>query len=353
MVSRNVKLAKIGIGSNYPVRVESMLKVPLDDTLSCLEQLEDLEKAGCELARIAFPRMELEKNLTTVASSSRLPLMADIHFDPRLAIAAIDAGCPAIRINPGNVGSKKSIESIVDAARQNKTVIRIGANGGSINSRQLEDAEGDMAKALFLAVEEQLFILTRYDFHDIILSAKSTSINDTIRSNTMLSKKYPDYPFHIGITEAGPGLRGIVKSSCGLSILLKEGIGDTLRVSLTGDPCKEIETGYEILRATGLRDRGPEIISCPTCGRRRADVVSILGRVEHLFRYMPDGFKFAVMGCEVNGPREASSADLGMAGTPKGIAVFRNGKILGEYPAEEIPTILEELLKQIDSDQRH
>ena len=326
MVIRKVKVGKLEIGTAYPVRIESMLKVPLQDPTSCREQLERLKRAGCELVRIAFPDIDLKYNLCKVANSSKIPVMADIHFDHRLALCAIEAGCEAIRINPGNMQSKKGLREVIDAAKANSTVIRIGANSGSLNSRQIMESGGDPGKALFLAVEEQLKILDKEGFENIILSAKSTSINDTIRSNLMLSKKYPQYPFHIGITEAGPGLKGVVKSSCGLTLLLNQGVGDTLRVSLTGDPCQEVETGYEVLRAVGMRDHGVELISCPTCGRKRADVLSILDDIEPLLAKMPDGFKFAVMGCEVNGPREASSADLGIAGTPRGIVIFREGK---------------------------
>jgi len=347
MRTKQVHIGKLGIGKGNPVRVESMLKVPLSNRNKCEEQLNQLYDSGCELVRIAFPDIELKQDLKHILDKTRIPIMADIHFDHKLAIAAIETGCPAIRINPGNMGSSLQLNNIIEASRQNNVVLRIGANSGSISNRQLKEANGDISKALFIAVKEQFESIEKHDFHDVILSAKSTNVQETLKCNYLLSRKYPEIPFHIGITEAGPGLRGIVKSSSGLSLLLNQGIGDTLRVSLTGDPCQEIEVGYELLRSCGLRDHGPELISCPTCGRKRTDVRAIVDELEPLIKRLPDGFKFAVMGCEVNGPREARSADLGIAGKPEGVVIFKKGIVVGEYSRSEIKSVIGKIIDEI------
>lgn len=344
MATRNVSINGLKIGKNFPVRVESMLKVPLHKTKECMEQLELLGSRRCELVRVAFPSLDLDGKLSELIERSKIPIMADIHFDQKLALAAIEAGCKAIRINPGNMGSPLRLRSLIDSAKEHGTVIRIGANSGSLNSNQLMEAEGDVAQALFIAVQEQIISLLDNDFQDIILSAKSTNIRETVRSNILISQKYPDFPFHIGITEAGPGLRGITKSAAGLSLLLSQGIGDTMRVSLTGNPAEEVEVAYEILRSNDLRYVGPEIISCPTCGRKRIDVEKVVHDLYPLLEKLPDGFKVAVMGCEVNGPREAKNADLGIAGKPNGFIIFEKGKVIEHCSHDNLENVLYNLI---------
>ncbi len=327
-MKKTLRIGSLTVGDGAPIRVESMLKTRLDDTEGCLAQLNELKAEGCELVRAAFPKLELKDSLRRLNDLSPLPLMADIHFDPRLAEAAVEAGCPSIRINPGNMGSPARLARVVDLAREHGTVIRIGSNSGSVNDNQLARANGDRGAALALAVSEQMEMLLSLKFEDIIVSAKSTSIEESLRANILLQRRYGDFPFHVGITEAGSGLDGIVKSSCGLSRLLALGIGDTMRVSLSQPPADEVKTAYSILRALDLRQRGGRLISCPTCGRRQLNVADVTPQIAPLLKELPDGFTLAVMGCEVNGPREARHAQLGVAGSPTGAVIFENGKIV-------------------------
>ena len=338
-MKHSVKIGSLVIGAGAPVRVESMLKTRLTDREGCLAQCESLSTAGCEMARVALPAPELAGDLAWLAAHTDLPLMADIHFDPALALLAIGAGCPAIRINPGNMPLHR-LGDVVSAARDRGVVIRIGANGGSLSGKQMEEAGGDRAAALFIAVREQAELLLNRGFGNIILSAKSSSVPECVRANVLIAQAYPDFPMHIGLTEAGPGDGGVVKGAAAISALLGQGIGDTIRVSLTDAPEREVRVGYEILKALELRSHGVNLISCPTCGRRRADVMRLVALVEPMLSGLPDGTTVAVMGCEVNGPKEARHARLGIAGTPSGAVLFREGKPAGEYPFEALPEVL-------------
>jgi (E)-4-hydroxy-3-methylbut-2-enyl-diphosphate synthase len=351
-VRGSVKIGGLQFGGGAPVRVESMLKSRLEDTESCLAELEGLMAAGCELVRVAFPSADLYESLRTLVSRTEIPIMADIHFSHTLALAAMSGGCGSIRINPGNMSGREGLMSVIDAAKSDGVVIRIGANGGSLSAKQIAAAGGDRAAALVMAVEEQLTPLMESDFDDIIISAKSTSVSDTLLANTILSSRYT-YPIHIGITEAGPGLEGAVKSAAGLGILLAQGIGDTMRVSLTGDSRTEVEVAYMIQRALGLRKRWLNLISCPGCGRRRVDVVSlanmtkeIIAGLEAVGKKLPEGFDVAVMGCEVNGPREAAAADIGVAGTQGGYVLFKHGSVIATGETSNLKTMLESCLSE-------
>ena len=339
-----VKINNLTIGGNSPVRVESMLKIALPKHEECLAQCESLLNSGCELARVALPDKKLAQDLKWLVENSKLTLMADIHFDPAIAISAMEAGCRAIRINPGNMPLNK-LNDVIETARKLGVVIRIGANGGSISQAQLEQANGDRAEALFIAVREQAELLLKAKFENIILSAKSSNVNECVKANELIAKNYPEFPMHIGLTEAGPGDGGIVKGTACISNLLTKKIGDTLRVSLTDRPEREVKVGYEILKALDLRLRGANLISCPTCGRRRADVMNLVKLVEPLIQDLPDGTSVAVMGCEVNGPKEAKHAKFGIAGTPKGAILFKEGKITGEYEFNELEKILPEFFR--------
>lgn len=336
---RQVKINTLTIGGEAPVRVESMLKISLDKREECISQCERLIKTGCEMARAALPDAKFFQDLKYLVEHTELNIMADIHFDPALAILAIEAGCRAIRINPGNMPLQK-LNDVIAAAKSSGVVIRIGANGGSVSQAQLEAAEGDRANALYIAVCEQAELLLRNDFTDIILSAKSSSVNECVKANVLISEKYPEFPMHIGLTEAGPGDGGIVKGTACISQLLSRGIGDTLRVSLTDDPEREVRVGYEILKALEIRSHGVNLISCPTCGRRRADVMRFVKIVEPMLEKLPDGVSVAVMGCEVNGPKEAKHAKFGIAGTPRGAVLFKEGNIFGEYAFSELEEVL-------------
>ena len=339
MSKRQVKINELTIGGDAPVRVESMLKISLDKREEVLAQCERLINVGCEMARAALPEAKFAEDLKHLVNHTGLTIMADIHFDPVLAILAMEAGCRAIRINPGNMPLNK-LNDVITAAKNLGVVIRIGANGGSISQAQLDEAEGDRAKALFIAVREQAELLLSRNFTDLILSAKSSSVIECVKANELIAENYPDFPMHIGLTEAGPGDGGIVKGTACISNLLLKGIGNTLRVSLTDEPEREVKVGYEILKALELRTRGVNLISCPTCGRRRADVMRLVKVVEPLLKKLPDGVSVAVMGCEVNGPKEARHAQYGIAGTPGGAVLFREGKSVGEYKFDELENIL-------------
>ena len=344
---KTVTINGLTIGGSAPVRVESMLKTPLSDLEGCQADAEALRKTGCELARVSLPELSLAGNLKKLVESSSLTLMADIHFNHKLALAAIDAGCRAVRINPGNMSGAEGVREVVAAAKSSGVVIRIGANGGSLNNGQIEAAHGDRASALVRAVEEQLRILTDAGFTNLILSAKSSSVPETVKANCLLAQKYP-FPFHIGITEAGGGRSGVVKGAAGISALLLQGVGDTIRVSLTGPDTDEVRTGYDILRALEIRSRGCNFISCPTCGRRRIDVAVLSERVKALLpEDLPDGLTIAVMGCEVNGPREAAGADLGIAGTPEGFVMFKKGVAQFSGPLECLAAELKKTLNSL------
>ena len=319
--------------------MESMLKVALSDREGCLAQCESLLEAGCEMARVALPRVDLAEDLRWLVERSPLTLMADIHFDPALALLAMEAGCRAIRINPGNMPLGR-LEDVIATAKNLGVVIRIGANGGSLSGPQMEEAGGDRAAALCLAVRQQAELLLGHGFEDLILSAKSSSVPECVRANVLIARAYPGFPMHAGLTEAGPGDGGVVKGTAAISALLAQGIGDTLRVSLTDAPEREVRVGYEILKALELRTHGVNLISCPTCGRRRADVMRLVALVEPMLKGLPDGTSVAVMGCEVNGPKEAKHAQLGIAGTPAGAVLFREGQVVGEYPFEDLPEVL-------------
>ena len=342
---KSVTIDGLKIGNGAPVRVESMLKTPLSDVEGCVAETKLLASEGCELARVSLPEISLAENLAKLVSASELVLMADIHFNHRLALAAIDAGCRSIRINPGNMSGEDGVREVIAAAKSSDVVLRIGANGGSLNNRQIADAGGDRASALVRAVEEQLKILTDNDFTNVIISAKSSSVPVTLKANFLLSERWP-FPLHIGITEAGGGVSGIVKGSAGIAMMLGQGIGDTIRVSLTAPGVEEVKVGYHILRALEIRKRGVNLISCPTCGRRRVDVASLAEKVRAMLPAdLPDGTTVAVMGCEVNGPREAAGADIGIAGTPEGFVMFRRGESVYSGPIERLG---DELRRAID-----
>lgn len=344
---KTVNIDGLKIGGNNPIRVESMLKTSLADLDACLLESEMLAQNGCELVRVAFPDLSFANNLKKLNKLSKLKIMADIHFDHDLAVTALELGCRSIRINPGNMNDADGIKKIVELAKATDSVIRIGANGGSLSNRQIKNASGDRSLALFNAVEEQIRLLQDKNFDNIIISAKSSNVRETLRANTMLSQKYTN-PLHIGITEAGGGLSGVIKGSIGIGIMLSQGIGDTVRVSLTGSGVEEVKTAYHILRTLGLRQRGYNLISCPTCGRKRIDVEKLVLTVKELLpESLPNGLTVAVMGCEVNGPREAMEADVGVAGTPDGFMIFKKGIHIFSGKIERLPEIFKKVISEM------
>lgn len=346
---RKTKVVNIGnlkIGGNNPILVQSMCNTKTQDVKATVRQIKELENVGCEIIRVAVPDMESAKALGQIKKQIKIPLVADIHFDFRLALEAIKQGVDKLRINPGNIGSQEVIEAVVKAAKERNIPIRIGVNAGSLEKDILEQYDG---KATALGMVESagrhIKILESLNFDQIVVSLKASDVPRTIEAYKIFSQKY-NYPVHLGITEAGTIFSGTIKSSVGLGSLLSQGIGDTLRVSLTASPLEEVRIGWEILKSLELRQRGPVLISCPTCGRTEIDVISLANKVERAISRMKQPIKVAVMGCVVNGPGEAREADIGVAGGKNCGAIFVKGKIIKTVPEKEIlKTLLEEIRK--------
>ncbi len=346
--TRSLQLGALSIGGGAPIMVQSMLNTDTRDVQKSLEQIGALCAVGCEAVRLAVPDMTAAKALVSICQKASVPLIADIHFDYRLAIAALEAGVQGLRINPGNIGADRSVAAVVDAAKAHKAIIRIGVNGGSLEKELLHKYGRVTPEAMVESALSHVRILEKKGFYELKISLKSSSVLETIEAYTLLSARC-DYPLHVGITEAGGLLRGAVKSSVGLGILFWEGIGDTLRVSLTADPVQEVIAAYEILRSLGLRKYGPEIISCPTCGRTEIDLMSLAAAVEQHLLTEDLPIKVAVMGCVVNGPGEAKDADIGLAGgKDKGI-IFRKGEVIRSVKGQDalLSAFMEELDKLI------
>jgi (E)-4-hydroxy-3-methylbut-2-enyl-diphosphate synthase len=342
--TRAISLGGVGIGGDNPVRVQSMCNTDTRDVLSTGAQINRLAEAGCEIVRVAVPDEAAAKALFELRQSSPVPLVADIHFDYRLALTAVQAGIQGLRINPGNIGGKKKVDAVVDAAKKAGVPIRIGVNSGSVDKKLLARFGGPTPEAMVESALEHVRLLEDRNFDQIKISLKSSHVLDTIAAYRLLSQRV-DYPLHIGITEAGTLLRGAVKSAVGLGILLHEGLGDTLRVSLTHDPVAEIGVAWEILRALGLRARGPEIVSCPTCGRTEIELIKLAEAVEDKLRGVEEVFSVAVMGCVVNGPGEAREADIGIAGGRGLGVIFKKGEVVRKIRGEDnlIPEFMKEL----------
>lgn len=342
--TRSLRLGGLSIGGDAPVVVQSMTNTDTRDVAATLAQIAALARRGCEIVRLAVPDEKAAAALRAIREASPVPLIADIHFDYRLALAALEAGLEGLRINPGNIGPRAHVDAVVDAAKARGAVIRVGVNSGSVEKGLLDKYGGPCPRALVESALGHVRMLEARGFYDTKISLKSSSVTDTLEAYRLLATLC-DYPLHIGITEAGGLLRGTVKSAVGLGILLHEGIGDTLRVSLTADPVEEVTVAYEILRALGLRRRGPEIISCPTCGRTEIDLFGLARAVEERLAESTADIRVAVMGCVVNGPGEAREADLGLAGgRDKGI-IFRKGQVIRSVRGQDalLAAFLEEL----------
>ena len=325
--TRQLKLGSVRIGGGAPIVVQSMTNTDTRDVEATLGQIKRLHDAGCEIVRVAVPDETAARALRAIHDASPIPVIADIHFDYRLALIALEAGLEGLRINPGNIGERKNVEMVVDAAKAQGAVIRVGVTSGSVEKRLLEQYGGPTPQAMVESALGHVRILEEHGFYDTKISIKSSSVLNTIECYRLLSQRC-DYPLHLGVTEAGGVLRGAIKSSVGMGVLLSEGIGDTLRVSLTAAPEEEMTVAWELRRALGLRQRGPEIISCPTCGRTEIDLIGLAQEVERRLATETAPIKVAVMGCVVNGPGEARDADLGMAGgRDKGI-IFRTGEVI-------------------------
>lgn len=326
-VSIPIQIGPVTIGGGAPVAVQSMTNTDTRDAEATLAQIAALARAGCELIRVAVPDEKAVAALPRICAASPLPVIADIHFSSGLAVASLEAGVAALRINPGNIGGRDKVDRVVDAAKAHGASIRIGVNSGSLEKGLLERYGGPTPEAMVESALSHMRMLEERNFNAIKISLKSSSVPATVAAYRLLAGRCP-YPLHVGITEAGTLLRGAVKSAVGIGILLAEGLGDTVRVSLTHDPVREVEVAWQILAALGLRRRGPEIISCPTCGRTDIDLIGLAEAVEERLRDTKETFSVAVMGCVVNGPGEAREADVGIAGGKgKGI-LFRKGEVV-------------------------
>ena len=338
---KRVKCGNITFGDGH-IYVQSMLNVPAQDRERAVNQAKALEKAGCEIIRAAVPRIEDAGLIADLKNAVNVPIVADIHFDHKIALACIERGVDKVRINPGNIGGAENVKAVADACRKNGIPIRIGVNGGSLEKEILAKYGAPTAKALAESAQGHIKLLSQCDFDDIVVSLKSSDVRVTIEAYRLLAEE-TSYPLHIGVTEAGTERMGLIKSSVGIGSLLCDGIGDTIRVSLTADPIKEVYAAKDILKACGMGG-GAEIISCPTCGRTKIDLISLANKVEEMLRDVDKPIKVAVMGCAVNGPGEAREADIGIAGGNGEALLFKKGEILRKIPEEKI---LEELKKEI------
>ena len=338
-VSKQVKAGEVPIGGDAPVSIQSMLNRPAADVEGNVRQAMELEKAGCEIVRVAIPDMEAVRLVDAIKSQIRIPLVADIHFDYRLALECAAAGIDKVRINPGNIGDKSRVRAVVKAGKAGKIPIRIGVNGGSLEKDLLEKYGAPTAEALVESAMRHVSLLEKNDFDDIVISMKSSDVKTMVEAYRLAAQRCT-YPLHLGVTEAGTERMGLIKSAAGIGSLLMEGIGDTIRVSLTDDPVREIAAAKDILKAIGVRDEGARIVSCPTCGRTNIDLISLANQVEEKLRDCQKPITVAVMGCAVNGPGEAREADIGIAGGAGEALLFKKGKVLGKFPEKDILNVL-------------
>ena len=339
-MTKQIHVGSVAVGGGAPVSIQSMLNTRTTDVEGSLRQLRALAAAGCQIARLAVPDMDAAKGFAEIASASPLPLVADIHFDYRLAIAAAEGGAAKIRINPGNIGGEERVRVVVDACREKKIPIRIGVNGGSLDKRLLEKYGHPTPEALVESAFSHIELLEKFGFYDICVSMKSSSVPLMMKAYTLFGAQ-SDYPLHLGVTETGTEYMGTIKSAMGIGGLLCMGIGDTVRVSLTADPVREVYAAKAILKAAGLRRDGVNIVACPTCGRTRIDLIGLAGRVEEALKDCEKPITVAVMGCIVNGPGEAREADVGIAGGEDCGVLFVKGEMKERLPYDELlPALL-------------
>ena len=343
-MTKQINVGGVLIGGGAPVVIQSMLNTKTTDVAGSLEQIRQLRTVGCQIARLAVPNMESARTFADICRESSLPLVADIHFDYKLAIAAAEGGASKIRINPGNIGGEDRVRAVVDVCKEKHIPIRIGVNGGSLDKRLLEKYGHPTAEALVESAFEHLELLEKHGFYDTCVSMKSSTVPTMVAAARLFREKC-DYPIHIGVTETGPVRQGLIKSALGIGSLLLDGIGDTIRVSLTDDPVEEIYAAKDILKAAGLRKEGVNIISCPTCGRTRIDLIGLVNQVDAALKECQKPITVAVMGCIVNGPGEAREADIGIAGGDGWGTIFEKGQQVEKLPYDEL---LPALLKRIE-----
>lgn len=344
-MTRQIHVGNVAIGGGAPVVIQSMLNTKTTDVSASLAQIRALKTAGCQIARLSVQNMEAARGFAEICKESELPLVADIHFDYKLAIAAAEVGASKIRINPGNIGGEDRVKAVVDICKDKKIPIRIGVNGGSLDKRLLEKYGHPTAEALVESAFEHLELLEKYGFYDTCLSMKSSTVPTMVAACRLFRSKC-DYPLHIGVTETGPVRMGMIKSAMGIGALLLDGIGDTIRVSLTDDPVQEVYAAKDILKAAGLRKEGVNIISCPTCGRTSIDLIGLVNQVDEALKDCQKPITVAVMGCVVNGPGEAREADIGIAGGDGWGMIFEKGVQVEKLPYDELlPALLERIDK--------
>lgn len=342
--TKQVKVGNVLVGGGAPVSIQSMLNIPASDIENSVKQAVRLEEAGCEIIRIAIPNMEAVRLIPALKENVRMPVVADIHFDYKLAIESVAAGVDKIRINPGNIGGTDRVKAVVDACKPKEIPIRIGVNSGSVEKEILAKYGSPTAEALCESALYHASLLEKFDYTNIVLSMKSSNVKTMVDAYKLAAQKC-NYPLHLGVTEAGTERMGIIKSAAGLGALLLQGIGDTIRVSLTADPVKEIYAAKDILKALDIRKDGVQFVSCPTCGRTKIDLISIATEVENRLRDCNKNIKVAVMGCAVNGPGEAKEADIGIAGGNGVGLIFKKGEIIRKVPEDKL---IEELIKEVE-----
>jgi (E)-4-hydroxy-3-methylbut-2-enyl-diphosphate synthase len=341
----SVRVGGVEIGGGAPVVVQSMTLTKTHDVPATTAQIAALADAGCEVVRVAVPKLEDAEALPKIVRFSPIPVIADIHFNASLALKAIEAGVAAVRINPGNIGGPDKVEQVVKAAKRQNTPMRIGANSGSLPKHLEGLAHEDQAEALVEAALEEVRLLEKLDYRNFKISVKSSHVPTMIRAYRILASRVP-YPLHLGVTEAGPPSTGAIKSAIGLGSLLADGVGDTIRVSLTADPVEEVRVAWEILKSLGLRERGPILIACPSCGRDNVGVQTLAEAVEERLRDYPEHFEVAVLGCAVNGPGESGDADFGIAGGRETGFIYAHGKVLRKVESE---VLVDELFREVDA----
>ncbi|WP_255465897.1 MULTISPECIES: flavodoxin-dependent (E)-4-hydroxy-3-methylbut-2-enyl-diphosphate synthase [unclassified Adlercreutzia] len=346
--TRQVMVGDVGVGGGAPVAVQSMLNAPATDVAANLAQIDALAHAGCEIVRMAIPHIDCVDAFAAVCEASPLPVVADVHFDAQIAIEAARRGAAKLRINPGNIGGLSKTDEVIEAARAAGIPIRIGVNAGSLDRALKERADLTLPQKLAASAADYVrYFEEERGFTDVVVSAKAHDVQATIDTYRLLAAEIPHVPLHIGVTEAGTAFQGVIKSACGLGVLLEEGIGDTMRISLTDDPVLEVRACWTLLGALGLRQRSPELISCPTCGRCQVDLISLAQQVEERVAAIPEPLKVAVMGCVVNGPGEAADADIGVACGDGAGVVFSHGKIVRKVDESAIVDALMEEIEKL------
>lgn len=343
-ITKTVQIGDRVIGGGNPVLIQSMTNTRTEDVQATVAQIQKLTAAGCEMIRCTVPTMEAAEALTEIKKQVQIPVVADIHFDYRLAIAAMEHGADKIRINPGNIGSRERVRAVVDTAKERGIPIRVGVNSGSLEKELVEKYHGVTAEGIVESALGQVKLIEDMGYDNLVISIKSSDVMMCVRAHELIASQ-TDHPLHVGITEAGTITRGNIKSAVGLGLILGQGIGDTIRVSLTGAPIEEIKSAKLILKTLGLRSGGIEVVSCPTCGRTQIDLISLAGKVENLVEQYPLDIKVAVMGCVVNGPGEAREADLGVAGGIGEGLLIKHGEIVKKVPEEELLDALREELE--------